>query len=160
MLDNISSYYRLLEELGSKGSCASIQALKLLQGLCLTLNCTGEIPVFFYSGKPPFVRNFQPPSYNLLFHTSGSLVRRFGARNIMNSVLLLFCLRFFYYSRLVSPWDTTFIEFFNGWCVALFFPAMTTFATKVAPEGAALTMTALAFAAYEGVGKTMRRVIS
>ncbi|TRY69999.1 hypothetical protein TCAL_07338 [Tigriopus californicus] len=124
-------HFILLEELGSKGSCASIQALKLLQGLCLSLNCTGEIPVFFYSG---------------------SLVRRFGAKNIMNSVLLLFCLRFFYYSQMIGPWDTIYIEFFNGWCVALFFPAMTTFATKVAPDGAALTMTALAFAAYEGVG--------
>ena len=32
-------------------SCEDYKAMKLLQGFSLTLNCLGELPIFFFSGK-------------------------------------------------------------------------------------------------------------
>ncbi len=40
----------LLENLQGGGDCSSSQALKFIQGLCLALNCIGEVPMFAYAG--------------------------------------------------------------------------------------------------------------
>ena len=43
-------HFRLLEELGHRSDCNSVQAMKFLQGLVLAINCTAETPMFLFSG--------------------------------------------------------------------------------------------------------------
>ena len=50
LIKNFVFYFRLLEELGHRSDCNSVQAMKFLQGLVLAINCTAETPMFLYSG--------------------------------------------------------------------------------------------------------------
>ena len=81
------------------------------------------------------------------------LLSNFGPTTVMNATLLMVVLRFFYYSQISLPWHSLPMELINGACFGLLYPAMTTFAYKIAPKGAETTVTAMAFVAHEGIGK-------
>ena len=81
------------------------------------------------------------------------MISRYGTKRVMLSVILLCSLRYGFYSQMTTAWQTVAIEFFGGWCIGLFFAAMTTHASNIAPEGSGTKMVTLAFAAYMGVGE-------
>ena len=86
----------------------------------------------------------------------GHIINTFGVKSVMNLVLVLISIRYGFYSGLTSPSQTLYLEFFNGWIIALLSPVITLYAAKVAPKNAATTMTALAYAVYDGVGKCLK----
>jgi hypothetical protein len=45
---------------------------------------------------------------------SGKLIQRFGSKTTMHVVLLVFAIRFLYYSNMISPWQTLGVEMLNG----------------------------------------------
>ncbi len=50
----------------------------------------------------------------VIFDFSGKLIQRFGSRANMHVVLLVFAIRFLYYSTIVSPWQILGVEMLNG----------------------------------------------
>ena len=52
------------------------------------------------------------------------------------------------------------MEVVNGACFGLLFPAMMTFAYKIAPKGAETTVIALAFVAHAGIGEESFATVS
>jgi len=124
----------LLEDLNSGDTCEETQSLKILQGLCLTVNCIGEIPVFFLSGR---------------------MLARIGGSGSMVFVLLAHGVRLLYVSTLTSPWQTLPIELMQGLTFGIFFPCLVDMAAKIAPAGAETTMTALAFVCFDGIGSSV-----
>ena len=74
---------------------------------------------------------------------------KLGSEVVMNMSLLLFALRYVFYSQLTSPWSTLYLEFVFGWIVALCLPSIITFANRESPPGTETTMTALAYAVYD-----------
>jgi len=46
--------------------------------------------------------------------SSGKLIQRYGTKITMHVVLLVFAIRYFYYSWIVSPWQILFVELLNG----------------------------------------------
>ena len=84
-------HFWLLEDLAGEASdCREASQIKLLQGLCLSVNCLGEIPVFFLSG---------------------SLLAYLGSSWAMTGVLLAHAARLTYYSLMVTPWQVETITF-------------------------------------------------
>jgi hypothetical protein len=71
---------------------------------------------------------------------------------VMQIVLGLYGLRFLFYSLMDSPWQTLYVEVISGGCQGLFMPAQISLAHKIAPEGCATTILALANAALNGAG--------
>ena len=45
---------------------------------------------------------------------AGKLIQRFGSRATMHVVLLVFAIRFLYYSNMIAPWQTLGVEMLNG----------------------------------------------
>ena len=72
---------------------------------------------------------------------------------VMNTALFLVIVRFFYYSQISLPWQTLPMELITGACVGFLEPAMTTFAYKIAPKGAEITVIAMACVAHAGIGE-------
>ena len=98
--------------------------LKLLQGLCLTVNCLAETPVFFLSGR---------------------LLAWLGTRTGMVLVLVAHGLRLLYYSLIVTPWQILPAELLQGVTFGFFFPCLVSVSAEIAPPGAQTTMTSLAW---------------
>ena len=45
---------------------------------------------------------------------TGKLIQRFGSRAMMHVVLLVFAIRYLYYSNMIAPWQTLGVEMLNG----------------------------------------------
>ena len=117
-------HFWLLEDLAGTNTCSAASSLKLLQGLCLTVNCLGETPVFFLSGR---------------------LISWLGATTGMVLVLVAHGLRLLYYSLIVTPWQILPAEILQGVTFGFFFPCLVSVSAELAPPGGQTTMTSLAW---------------
>ena len=117
-------HFWLLEDLAGTNTCRAATSLKLLQGLCLTVNCLGETPVFFLSGR---------------------LLTRLGTNTGMVAVLVAHGLRLLYYSLIITPWQILPAEILQGITFGFFFPCLVSVSAEIAPPGGQTTMTALAW---------------
>ena len=117
-------HFWLLEDLAGVSTCQVATNLKLLQGLCLTVNCLGETPVFFVSGR---------------------LIKWLGTTTGMVLVLLAHGVRLLYYSLIASPWQILPAELLQGVTFGFFFPCLVSVSAELSPPGAQTTMTALAW---------------
>ena len=107
-------HFLLLDELGQKGDCTSLKAIKFLQGLCIAIQCTGELPIFRFSGH---------------------LIDKLGTQVISYIVLLAYFVRFSWYGLfMTSPWQTVYVELIHGLCIGLFFPLLTFRAMAIAND--------------------------
>ena len=110
----MSVHFLLLDELGQQGDCNASKAIKFLQGLCIAIQCTGELPIFKYSGQ---------------------LIDRFGVQVVSYVVLLAYLVRFSWYgSYLTSPWQTVYVEPIHGICIGLFFSTLSFQAMEIAND--------------------------
>ena len=121
-------HFWLLEDLAGSNSCREATSLKLLQGLCLTVNCLGETPVFFLSGR---------------------LISWLGANTGMVVVLVAHGVRLLYYSLIVTPWQILPAEILQGITFGFFFPCLVSVSAQLAPPGAQTTMTSLAWLVFD-----------
>ena len=121
-------HFWLLEDLAGGNSCSQAEGLKLLQGLCLTVNCLGETPVFFLSGR---------------------LLGWLGAKTGMVVVLVAHGLRLLYYSLIVAPWQILPAEILQGITFGFFFPCLVSVSAGISPPGAQTTMTSLAWLVFD-----------
>ena len=117
-------HFWLVEDLAGESTCEVATNLKLLQGLCLTVNCLAETPVFFLSGR---------------------LLAWLGTRTGMVLVLVAHGLRLLYYSLIVTPWQILPAELLQGVTFGFFFPCLVSVSAEIAPPGAQTTMTSLAW---------------
>ena len=121
-------HFWLLEDLAGTNTCSAASSLKLLQGLCLTVNCLGETPVFFLSGR---------------------LISWLGAKTGMVLVLVAHGLRLLYYSLIVAPWQILPVEILQGITFGFFFPCLVSVSAEIAPPGGQTTMTSLAWLVFD-----------
>ena len=107
-------HFLLLDERGQQGDCDSLKAIKFLQGLCIAIQCTGELPIFQFSG---------------------SFIDQLGIQVVSYIVLLGYLIRFSWYGLfMTSPWQTVYVEPIHGICIGLFFPLLTFRAMAIAND--------------------------
>ncbi|GFT40483.1 hypothetical protein NPIL_596491 [Nephila pilipes] len=113
----------LLQDLG---------ATQTLLGLCAAVQClVAEVPFFFFSGW--FIKTF-----GYLYCVSGSLAA--------------FGLRYGLYYILDNPWFVLPVEVLQGLTFAVFYTAMTGYASNNAPPGTEATMMGIFGGLFEGLG--------
>ncbi|KAJ8028155.1 Major facilitator superfamily domain-containing protein 6 [Holothuria leucospilota] len=108
-----------------------LKAPSVVMGLTLTFTCIAEIPFMYVSGR---------------------LITWFGHEAVFSIALVCYCLRFFLYHILQNPWLILPIELLHGICYGAFWPAATTFANKIAPQGMGATLQNLVQAFSMGLG--------
>lgn len=109
-----------------------LNAPSLVMGLTLTFTCLSEIPFMFAAGR---------------------IIKWTGEETVFAMALACYTLRFFLYAILRNPWLILPIELLHGICFGAMWPAMTSFANKVAPPGMGATVQNLVSAVSMGAGK-------
>ncbi|XP_063608219.1 major facilitator superfamily domain-containing protein 6-like [Penaeus indicus] len=121
----------LVEDIAFEWDC-HFQAMKLLQGLIMGVQCFGgELPFFFISGW---------------------FIKKLGHVHAMSLVIGMFGIRYILYYTIVNPWVFLPIELLNGFTFGIFYATMTSYASQVAPSGTEATMQGIVGAAFEGIG--------
>ena len=128
-------HFLLLDELGQQGDCDALKAIKFVQGLCIAIQCTGELPIFRFSGR---------------------LLDQLGTEAVSYIVLLAYLIRFTWYGvYMSSPWQTVYVEPIHGLCIGLFFPLLTSQAMSIAKDlkkkdkGKETTIMGLVYSAHD-----------
>ena len=116
-------------------TCETRHTLKFFQGLALALNCLTEVPTFLYSGR---------------------LLSSVGAPVLMHFVLLLWSVRFAWYSAMRAPWHSLPVELIGGLLHGLTYPVVTTVASKVASDGTRTTAITIAYAIMDTIGENFK----
>ena len=135
-MGSLKVHFFLLDDLGQqKNDCDDLKAIKFLQGLCIALQCTGELPVLQFSGR---------------------LIKYLRVELASNLVLLAYLTRFVWYGMyMTSPWQTIYVEPLHGICIGLFFPVLTSKAISIANDfrqkdrGKEATVMGLVYSAFE-----------
>ncbi|GFQ94547.1 major facilitator superfamily domain-containing protein 6-B [Trichonephila clavata] len=113
----------LLQDLG---------ATQTLLGLCTAVQCLiAEVPFFFFSGW---------------------FIKTFGYFYCVSGALAAFGLRYGLYYILENPWLVLPIEVLQGLTFAVFYTAMTGYASNNAPPGTATTLMGILGGLFEGLG--------
>ena len=113
-MGSMNIHFLLLDELGQQSDCEGSKAIKFLQGLCIAIQCTGELPIFRFSGR---------------------LIEYLGINLSSYAVLLAYMARFMWYGMyMTSPWQTIFVEPLHGICIGLFYPILTLQAISIAND--------------------------
>lgn len=121
----------LVEDVAFEWNC-HFQALKLLQGLIMGVQCFGgELPFFFLSGW---------------------FIKKLGHVHAMSLVIGVFGIRYILYYTVTNPWVFLPIELMNGFTFGIFYATMTSYASHIAPLGTEATMQGIVGAAFEGIG--------
>ncbi|XP_022902451.2 major facilitator superfamily domain-containing protein 6-A [Onthophagus taurus] len=128
-------FFWLIEDLAKSQGCGYMEWIKTLEGLIMGVQCLlGELPFFF---------------------VSGSILKRIGHVHAMTVILCVMGIRFVLYSVISNPWYFLPIELLNGVTYGLFYAAMASYASIVAPPGTETTMQGLFGAVFEGVGVSL-----
>ena len=110
----------LLEDLASAQGCGFLEWIKTLQGLVMAVQCLlGELPFFFLSGW---------------------ILKRIGHVHVMTLILLVLGVRLILHSIIKNPWWFLPIELSNGLTFGLFYAAMASYASIIAPPGTETTV--------------------
>ncbi|XP_054712654.1 major facilitator superfamily domain-containing protein 6-like isoform X2 [Uloborus diversus] len=107
-------------------------ANQTLLGLTVAVQClVAEVPFFFFAGY---------------------LIKVLGHFNCLFGTLFAFVLRLGLYYFLKNPWLTLPIEVLHGMTFAVFYAAMTSYASTKAPQGTEATMLGVFGGLFEGLG--------
>ncbi|PIK39389.1 putative major facilitator superfamily domain-containing protein 6 [Apostichopus japonicus] len=115
-----------------------LNAPSLVMGLTLTFTCLSEIPFMFAAGR---------------------IIKWTGEETVFAMALACYTLRFFLYAILRNPWLILPIELLHGICFGAMWPAMTSFANKVAPPGMGATVQNLVSAVSMGAGRSIGSIV-
>ncbi|XP_059057716.1 major facilitator superfamily domain-containing protein 6-like, partial [Achroia grisella] len=108
-----------LEDIAAQ-SCDGSDYIKTLEGIVTAVQSFGgEIPFLFVSGY---------------------VLKKVGHINMMSLVLFAFGVRFLLYSVLSNAWWVLPIEMLQGITYGMFYPAMTSYAKMVSPDGTETTV--------------------
>lgn len=109
-----------------------MKAEQFLIGLTLGVQCfLGEVPFFFFSNW---------------------FLKKIGHAHSMTLVLAIFGFRFILYSFISNPWMTLPIELTQGITYGIFFTALATYSSLIAPPSAQATMQGILQGVFEGFG--------
>jgi len=107
-------------------------ATQLLIGLMIGVQCfLGEIPFMFVSKW---------------------FLKKLGHGHSMTLVLAVFGIRFLLYYFITDPWMVLPIEVTNGICFGIFFTALATYGSIIAPPSSQATVQGILQAVFEGLG--------
>lgn len=102
--------------------------LNLLQGLVLGITCfLGEVPAMFLSGH---------------------VIKKLGNIRTFTLALTTYSIRFLLHSFVTNPWWFLPIEFLHSLSFGIFYPNMSSYASKIAPPGRSATMQGIVKAAF------------
>ncbi|RXG71495.1 Major facilitator superfamily domain-containing protein 6 [Armadillidium vulgare] len=128
----------LVEETINAWDC-NFEYLVFLQGSILGVSCfAGEIPFFFLSGY---------------------VIKKMGHVNSMSVIFFVFGIRLILISLVVNPWLFLPLELPNGFSFGIFYSAMASYASIVAPSGGEATVQGIFGATFEGIGSFIGGVL-
>ncbi|XP_015923808.1 major facilitator superfamily domain-containing protein 6-like [Parasteatoda tepidariorum] len=110
----------------------SIGASKLLCGLSLTVQSfLGTLPLMYFSG---------------------AIIKKLGHLNVCSLALILYTVRFLWYSYLYNPWLVLIVELLHGFTYGLLYTNIASFGKESAKPGTEATTQSLLFGTHEGLG--------
>ncbi|GFS57300.1 major facilitator superfamily domain-containing protein 6 [Nephila pilipes] len=118
----------------------AIGGSEFLCGFSLTIqNLLGVIPFMFFSGW---------------------IIRKVGHFQILSAALLIYVIRFLWYSYLYNPWLVLPIEVTHGITFGLYYPVLASYGKMSSKPGAEAMTQSVIFSTHEGLGSGLGCVLS